>query len=350
MATSDFHLFAVPIAIKDYDEGISLTTLDNDLADGYESSVLFGSANGVRRFKIGMPTLTGSRMDNRTAVTINGETTTFENYVWELFWDTKRRGIPFAFQSARNGQFYLVKFADNTLTYSRMLTKLYSTGVELKQVRRRGQTVYDVSHAPNLYDYYHGGITSGISGTIWGGTVVGHDLTDAGGTTNVTSGLGTHTILRFDGVNDYLTDDGTYGGLTQFYEAFLVMKIRAAAFGNNAGVLTRVTSTAAGILVGDTGTNHFFNFGVGLEYELNGVSYPESNMVAPMNMWGIVRVRSNSLSPIAMDGLQVGKDRGFASRYAPMDLAALVVFSDRPPTSVSYEIYEWLAVEFGVTG
>ena len=98
-----YHLFQLQCSVKDSAETISFTTLDNDLADGKKSSILFGSDTGVRRWRLTMPTLSGASMDTRTYTSITGATVTQEEYLWDLFCETKITGEPFVYQSSCQG-------------------------------------------------------------------------------------------------------------------------------------------------------------------------------------------------------------------------------------------------------
>jgi hypothetical protein len=345
-----YHIFAIPGAIKDYDEGISYTKLRNPLSDGFRSSILFGSENGVRRFTLGMPTLTGTLMDGRTVTGIYGETQSYEAYLWSLYRYNQVTGNPFAFQSIRNDQYYLVDFANEDLTYKRFLTKLYSTGVELTQVRVTGVSVFDFTQVPVLYaayddeTYYTGAPFPGWA-DLNGATGDDRFLVTSGDVAVVTAGLNGRDYLRLSNS----TNDGVmaHSDPLLLKEAWMVIKLRESTFSNNGGVLTQNASTSAGILVGDTGTTKFFNFGIGgdLKYELNGVEYAQSNMQAPMNEWGVVHVRQETGS-IPMDGIQIGHDRAEANRYAELDVAMAIFSEELIPKDYGGEIYEALITRF----
>ena len=143
-----YHLWQLTCQVKDYTEDVEYTTLDNELADGYWSQVLYGSEVGVRTFNLTLPTVTDSTNDTVTGP--YGETLTKRAYLRALHAYTVVEGKPFAVQSSENGQFYLVRFADRKLSLGRMMTKLYSTGLMLKQVRIEGVTIVDLNNIPGL--------------------------------------------------------------------------------------------------------------------------------------------------------------------------------------------------------
>lgn len=354
MSLSDYHVFAIPTAIKDLEVGISFSELENDLGGGYYAQVLFGSANGERDWRLTMPTLTGTL--DRTVTGINGETLSWEEYIWDLFCEQKVNGTPFALQDIRTGNYYLVRFADKKLTYSRMLVKLYSTGLELKQWRISGETVWQASELTGIQGWYsnESAWPAPFPGG-WGNVVgLGEGVGTLVNTGNVAQ-TGTQNglpILQFNvgATNDgFLLSESSFTDIASagLKEAFLVMKMREATFSNNAGVLT--TESTAAALVGNTGTTKFFDLGLtNFEYRLNNVLYTASNQQAPMNAWGIVHVRKTS--GVFFNGkVQIGKDRDFAGRFAEMDVAEVLLFDSLQPMNIRREIIEHLAVRWAIT-
>lgn len=343
LAINGYHVFQLKCSVKDYEEDIGFTELENDLSDSYNAEVLFGSNTGNRRFRLTLPTLTSSELTVETVTGINGETLSKKDYLWDLFSETKIAGTPFVIQSSVNEQYYLVKFADKRLSYKRFFAQLFSTGVELKQYRREGQTVFSPEVTPNIWNYSNG--NDGLVFVSWPSRTGANSFQASGDVVDGVAGPNTNFILRLNGT----TDDGILeiAAGTVIREAWLVMKVRAATFADYQGVLTGPTSTPA--LVGQTGgaTKFFdFGFGTGFEYRLNDVPYAENNQQAPMNEWGIVHIRRN----VGWDwsaGLQIGQDRDFASREALIDLAAVVLSEPLQPKNVQREIFEALVVAWG---
>lgn len=338
-----YHLFQLKCSVKEYEEGHWFTELENDLSDSYRAQVLFGSETGNRRFRMTLPTLTTSTAAGETVTGINGETLSKAMYLRDLFHETKISGRPFAIQSSENGQYYLVTFADKELTYKRMLSQLFSTGLELKQIRLVGETVYAPEEAEGIWNYSNS--NDGFVFVNWPARTGNGSFEFEGDVIEGVAGLNGNLVHRLNSI-------GTDGLLkiepgTLIREAWLVMKVRGATFADFAGVLTGLTLSPA--LVGNTGDTKFFNFGLGagFSYELNGVPYAESNQVAPMDAWGVVHVRLVSGWNWAT-GVQIGQDRDFAGREAPIDLGAVILSEPLQPKHVQREIFEALVVAWGI--
>jgi hypothetical protein len=346
MAFGDYHVFAVPCAVKDAEIGIMFSELENELGGGFYSQLLYGSENGERFWRLTLPTLTDSGMDSRTVTGINGETLTYAEYIWDLFCTQKVDGTPFAYRCPRNGNYYLVRFANRELTYQRMLTKLYSTGIELKQWRIEGETVFAASTIGSAFDAES---YPSFEGT-WDAEeppdssvpfinsfgLIGGDVTDP------TSG--SRQILRFSATtNDGYISTGDAMSY-EFFDVFLLMKMREATFSNTAGILTGDAAPNNAALVGASGTTKFFDFGFGAPYtyKLDGLAYAENDQQAPMNEWGIVHIRF--ANGITLDTPQIGKDRDFVGRFAELDLAYLILTDELLTTSTVREVMEYLSI------
>ena len=156
---TSYHLWQLPdLSSPEPAEAIKFNRLTNDLSNGYTSQVLFGSNTGLRTFTLKLPTLAHTDVLPNTVTDVSGATVSREEYLWNLFCYTKVTGQPFVFTSPRNGQYYLVRFADKELSYAKMRVKLYSTGVELKQVRVEGESVFQLPNAmatANLAFWYN---------------------------------------------------------------------------------------------------------------------------------------------------------------------------------------------------
>jgi hypothetical protein len=355
-----YHLFQIPMSYRErgeWDETITVTELENDLSDGYYSQVLFGSNTGLRSWRLRLPTLAGLDVLPNTVTSVNGEQVSREQYLWDLFMETKVTGHPFVFQSPRTGQFYLVRFADSKLSYNGMRVQLYSTGIELKQVRIGGVSIYAPEALENVWLYSVGDdefvfITwpnraspeTGFPKLEWVAGDVNTTVAGPNGTNVLRlNATGTDGILLMSG-------DSESGGMPPVIrEAWVVMKVNEATFGRHSGVITGQTSNP--ILVGGDGTTKFFDFGYGdifYQYSLNGVDYAESDQQAPMNAWGIVRVRHSMGWNIAVDSLQIGQDRDFSGRYLKADIAAVLFSAQLLPKNVERELFEHLVVTYGI--
>lgn len=347
-----YHLWQLPaLTTPEPSESIEFNVLSNDLANGYRSRLLFGSNTGLRSWTLKVPTLASLEVLSNTVTGINGEAVSREQYLWDLYCETKVTGEPFVYTSPRNGQYYLVEFADEKLTYEQMRVKIYSTGIELRQVRISGETVFDISACATTDSVimtwlkgadYNDGTSSWVA--TEGGSMAG--VGDVDKETAVQNGL---DIVRFsDTTNDGYVGNGL-DGIT-VHDAFLVMKMREASFSNDCGIFTGAAGSSQ-IILGSAGTTKFQNpslSATAYSYRLNGIEYEQTNLQAPMNTWGVVHVRYTTGWALAGADFQFGKDRGTAGTFAEMDLGEVVVFSGPQPMSNVREITEALIVKWGI--
>lgn len=348
MATiSGYHQFALPPeSVKTYEESIEFATLSNDLADGYYYETLFGSDTGLRRWRLSLPTLAHSDIPVPSVTGVNDETVSREEYFWDLFCETKITGQPFVYTSPRNGQYYLARFKDKRLTYEGMRVKLYSTGVEIEQVRIPGVSVFNPLVVPGINVWLDGDTWAPTLGIRWTNLVDTNGYLDDGGDVLVVAdGLAGKDFMRLNSVavNGSFSAGGALGTYT-LREAFVVARFREATFSNYGGL---IGSLSTGFLVGQEGTNRFFNFayGNGYQYFLNSIEHPESDQIAPMNEWGLINVRIPA--GLTMDGLQLGLDRNFYSvRTGKVDIAAVITTTELVPANIRREILEYLKVRW----
>jgi hypothetical protein len=356
MPLGDYHLFAAQCSVRDVESGIEFNELENDLGDSYFAQLLYGSEIGNRSWALTLPTLPDGTMDSNTVTGINGETLTRAQYIWDLFCETKVTGQPFAYQDPFTNQYYLVMFADKKLTYQRMLTKLYSTGINLKQVRLDGETVFEPARISQVWGSYN---PANYPETAWpfpfSADVLPNDVQEgnlsgvghfqANGTDVVAATSGSLPIIRFSNTtnNGILTAvDTGFGTAVLAKDIFLLMKMREATFSNDGGIIS--SNVGAVALLGDSGTTKFFDlgFGAGYEYRLDGVAFAESNQQAPMNVWGAVHIRYPT--GFALTIPQIGKDRADATRHSEMDLAYLIILDELMPKSQIRQVDEFLAI------
>lgn len=177
------------------------------------------------------------------------------------------------------------------------------------------------------------------------GTVIGPLMNDGGAHTFDVDQSGTlngYPVVQFSDT----TNDGvlvTETGVSVFIkEVFIVMRMREATFSNFAGIITGTDTSTGPVLVGDTGETKFLDLSyTGLSYKLDNVLYATNDMQAPMNTWGIIHMRFPS--GWALDELQVGSDRDFAGRFAEVDIAEIMLFSQLQSTTVGDQIYTYLS-------
>lgn len=330
-----------PLCGKESEESISFAEYEIDLGeDGYYSSVMYGADTGLRRWNLKFPSVAAFAA---ATVTMKGVTTNPATYLWDLFCRSKVSGVPFAVQSPRNDQYYLAKFAEKELTYQRMMVKLFSTGIQLKQVRVPGATVFDVSKMNGLWTWLKADAITGYDD----GELIDNNWPDSNGNVNeffdpvVTSTYETNEqnglpIVRLNGTSSVWKPLGSTFPFN-FCEALMVMKVREDTFSNDAGVLTADDTLV--LLVGNTGTTKFHDVSATittLTYRKNGIEYTQANQQAPMNEFGLVHVRSSA--PVAMTGIQFGQDRAISGRFAKMDVGELIIFNQLQPLSEVREL------------
>lgn len=333
-----YHKFQIKCSVKDYDEGIQFSVLRNELSDGYRSRTLIGSNTGNRRFQLGLPTLQNSG----TITGINGEEVTQEAYLWGLYCECEVTGKPFVIESFRNGQYYLVDFANENLSYTRFLSKLYSTGIELSQVRINGVSVFQPSLMNGLYGYWDS--NTDFATDDWTGTDGTNDLafTKTGDVIDA-SGPNGQQIKRFNNT----TNDGqviiTSGIAPAIYDIIIAMKMREGTFSNNAGIFGNAPDPA--FISGTSGTTKFADPSLtNFYYSLNGVEKEADNMQAPMNVWGVCHFRN--LDGWAIDdGLCISGPGG--SLYPEMDLGDVILLQT-PSMQDAREAVEAMLIKFGV--
>lgn len=349
-----YHLFQLAEASYwEPEESIRFTELENDLGDGYSSQVLYGANTGLRSWKLKLPTLAHTDVLPNTVTDVSGATVSREEYLWNLFCYTKVTGEPFVFTSPRDGQYHLVRFADKDLSYQKMRVKIYSTGVELKQVRIPGESVFhlDVTalSAFGGINRQFQGDTAFSGGTVtWASVLLGSSgMVVTGDVTEVAAELNGHAIKRFNSSASTGYVKQQIDGST-IKEAFVVMKMRESTFSNAAGVFAD-RSGGDDVLIGMSGTSKFTNPSLtDFTYKLNGLTYAQSDLQAPMNSWGVVHVRY-ATGWVFVGGIQFGRDGTTAGTYAKMDVAEIIVLQDLQPTTFGLDMTEYLSVKYGIT-
>jgi len=198
-----YHLFQLAEASYwEPSESIRFEELENDLGDGYYSQALYGSSTGLRSWKLKLGTLAHTDVLPNTVTDVSGATVSREEYLWNLFCYTKVTGEPFVFTSPRDGQYHLVRFADKELSYQKMRVKIYSTGVELKQVRVAGESVFHLDVLDLLN--YDEAARQFVGNTAFGGGAWASELPGGvamavtGDVTEVAAELNGHAIKRFN--------------------------------------------------------------------------------------------------------------------------------------------------------
>lgn len=350
---NSYHLFQLnEPSYYEPEESIRFEELENNLGDGYFSQALYGANTGLRSWKLKLPTLAHTDVLPNSVTDVSGATVSREEYLWNLFCYTKVTGEPFVFTSPRDGQYHLVRFADKELSYAKMRVKIYSTGVELKQVRIPGESVFhldvtDLSTIEGVNRQFKGD-TAFSGGTVtWASSLLGGPvMAVTGDVTEVADELNGHDIKRFNSSASTGYVKQQLDGST-IREAFIVMKMREATFSNAAGVFA---DRAAGddVLIGSSGTSKFANPSLtGFTYKLNGLTYGQADLQAPMNSWGVIHLRYETGWSFA-GGIQFGRDGTTAGTYAKMDIAEIIVLEDLQPTTFGLDMNEYLSVKYGI--
>lgn len=340
---TQYHLWQLHAdCAKEISPGIKFNEIRNPLGNGYRSQALYGSDTGTRMWNITLPTLAGSDVAVPTVTSINGETVSREQYIWELYCESRITGTPFAFTCPRDGIPYLVDFVDDSLSYEKQFrVALYSTGIKLEQVRIKGETIF------NLDPFYQSGSfqnydQAGHSAPSWyessgsGVTVLTDTLGTASFDATTQNGL---NIVRIGSSATRLTSD-----MTPVCDLICVMKIRESTF-SNAGVLIG-TSTTGKIKGTSAGTKWQNPSHSGLRYWLNGREYAVTNMQAPMNTWGIVRVRSATPLVASPNAACIGAEG--SSNGLKADIGEIVISANPLTVQFGRQITEHLAVKWAI--
>lgn len=330
--------------MREVSPSITFSEVRNDLGSGYRAQELYGADTGNRSWSISLPTLTDDVVPTVTG--LNGESVTREQYLWDLYCETRITGKPFAFTCPRDGQRYLADFVNPRLTYRKQfMVELYSTGIELEQVREPGETVFSPALMSSINRYNLDWFDQQGHSTNWNGNEGANSLTKNGTVTlgsNPQNGLNT---VRLDGSSGYLTNN-TGDWSTPIKEIWIVMKMRSSTFANNSGILTNTSGTP--VLVGSSGTTKFQAPGItGFEYYLDGTQYATSDLQAPMNRFGIVQVRFTS-SGMTAGVVQFGRNGSSSGTYAAVDIAEIVSSSGLIPYSDARQLHEYFSVKWGL--
>lgn len=336
-----YHLWQLPeLSSPEPSESIAFNTLRNDLGDGYRSQVLFGSNTGLRSWSLRLPTLASIDVLPNTVTGINGESVSREQYVWDLYCEQQVTGEPFVYTSPRNGQYYLVEFVDEKLTYEQARVKLYSTGLELRQVRISGETVFDVSKVSGVWGWYKGALNSG---TTWIPTTGSVNFTATGDVIETT--YNSKPILRFNSVSTDGRLSAPAATNVTVYDLFMVVKAREATFGQTSGFFTdNAAATANYIIYGLNGQANVTI--IGTDYEKNGVSDTAPPLPGPMEAWAVLHVQNTSGNTIARP--QVGQRDSGTTGGAEIDVGEVIVTNTQLSKATIREITESLMVKWGV--
>lgn len=332
--------------VRNASTSIGFSEFENDLGDCYYSQLLYGSQAGNRRWSITMPTLQDGLVST-TYTGVGGTTLTAAKYVMDLFGHCKRTGQPFVYQDPLTDHYYFARFADKELTYERALSKLYSSGVQIKQARIPGVSVFDPSTVSYLWAHYDPAVYD--EGVSWPDSTdnANHLETVTGDVQAVPNSKNGQAIVRLNA----LTDDGFLSSTKDVtvYDFIAVLKMREDTFSNFAGICSGDDSE---ILVGDETETRFFyfaqnNVGGQLSYWKNTVEYDFADQQAPMNAWGIVHTRFET-DGVPIANIRLGRHRALAGRFAKVDLGDVCIADQLIPMDIVSEIIEHLAAKWRI--
>jgi hypothetical protein len=120
------------------DVKVKVSILSADFGEGYEAAATIGG--GLRTWVMKIDVLPDNFTD---AVPVQGTQETRAAYLWNFFLRSKLAGNqPFRFRHADPGQQeqeWLACFVDDELSYSILCSRIFSTGLQLRQRRLRSQ-------------------------------------------------------------------------------------------------------------------------------------------------------------------------------------------------------------------
>lgn len=338
-----YHLWQLPdLSAPEPSKTIQITTIKNELGDGYRTSLLTGSNTGVRSWKLSFPTLASSTIGVPTATDSNGSVLSREQYVWSVYIENQITGTPFAYQDPDTNQYYLVDFMDEKLTYERMRVKLFSTGLEIRQRRMTGVSIFNPA---SMFGSQPSSWFLSDTVTDYGGSPVAFTLTGDVLTDSSTA----FDVWRLNSITNTGKLKQNGAGTFAIWDLFIVMKVDETVFGQTSGVFTGTTEQ---FLIGTSGQAYFTALGAditNLEYRYNG-NMVTTALTAPMNRWGLVHCRY--LAGKSITDPQIGQDRTVGtSTKAEIDVAEVIYFAGteavaKCPRHLIRELSEYLLTKY----
>lgn len=192
---------------------VAVNILSGDFGDGFAPpSAVIGNPSGLRGWTIRIDALP----DSNIVPLIEGKTRA--DYLWDFFVASKAAGNkPFWVEDPKTDLFYLASFTDDEISYEILCSKVYSTGLTLRQRRVSGQVSPIDSAVPDFVARWKSdeGVYTDAEGTIpaaahrdrvraWRDTVNGALLatnsSHAGGYLELASYVGGKGAVRFERV------------------------------------------------------------------------------------------------------------------------------------------------------
>lgn len=105
-----------------------------DFGDGFAPpAAVISNPEGLRSWSVTIAVLPDSTAQGQAPL-IEGETRA--EYLWNFWLNSKATGdAPFWIRDPKDGQFYLACFVDDELSYEILCSKVYGTGLQLRQRR-----------------------------------------------------------------------------------------------------------------------------------------------------------------------------------------------------------------------
>ncbi|MGC2239106.1 MAG: hypothetical protein WA584_23325 [Pyrinomonadaceae bacterium] len=311
--------------------GGGLAEFRANLGDAYRMQAQYGADTGVRNWTLSFENIHATL--TKQSVEIDGTLVHASDYLWDLFFRSKREGTPFIVRDD-NGQYYLAEFAESEISFTRKLVKAYQTSLNLTQVRLPGVSVF----RPELLGFWgwYTDVTNTFTSSGWADSSgSGHNLVPSNAPTAPTIDVDPYgstdlDVLKFHptgSLGDYLK----YAAPVLVKQIFILMKMREASFSTQGGVISG-NGTTDPILVGANTTTKFFNFGraaslFSYRFEKNSVKYEETDQQAPMNQYGLVYLKAGG-DAMPLNELRIGIDGTDVARFAKMNVGEIAVKAD----------------------
>jgi hypothetical protein len=343
---NNFHKFSLCLP-QSGEDVLMFDVMRSNFPNGYQSSAMFGSSAGLRSWKMPFSDLP----QFGTLHTFRGKDYNRTEYIRSLFAWQVTTGTPFVIESPVNGQYYLAMFDEDANSLSRKLTAVWTTSINLKQVRLEGVSVFDIDSMDGIWGHYH---ASGFAGDFsdnesldtatWLDTAPGANSLGVDGSvtfqTNEQNGL---PVVRMAGTDSRLIRLET----VTIYEAYFVMKVAGATLSAFQGILSDA-ATVALLIANDSGTialNQNFNSFTLYEYRKNSILFTEANQQLPMNTFGVVHIRFQE--GVAMTDIQIGKQKA-TSQYFIGDFGEIVLCDQLLSETDSKELTEDLMKRWNI--
>lgn len=325
-------------------ESIARARLRAEYGDGYGETALFGAKSGLKTWRLKFNVLPQA-LGGYNA-TFDGETISRADYLYEFWNRFDATGEPFIFQPQLNGQYYLAEFIDTELNFEQILSRLWTTGIAIRQRRVSDKSVYDPVLTPRgsrFYNVAELNYANNSSVTTLNDDIGNNDLAVASSKptykTNIQNGNG---IIRFSGSNNGLVNTADFN----VRHLFIVAKHSEAAFdeARNLVALQSDILTAAGEFFYDLGLVFPSN---GVTVKVNGAVVAPDVVPVPYNTFKLYEIRFDT--PFAATSLTIGASVDFpGSRRWKGDLGDIFISEKKMFEPDVYELEEEIMRNWGI--